>query len=64
MNTEEKMQEIMFLCIRYAEMFNAENAIKRHAVNETTRVALTEMYLINKGLFEKQYELVEKIQNI
>lgn len=60
MKDEDVMNEISALCIRYAEMYMAERAVK-NCEDMSNYEILVKGFNINKELFLEQYNKVETL---
>ena len=59
---EEVMKEIMFLCVRYHEMYMMEIAVI-NCEDASNYETLSKSYELDKQTFDEQYSKVEKMIN-
>jgi hypothetical protein len=56
------MKEIMFLCVRYHEMYMMERAVK-NCEDSNNYETLVKAYQTDKETFDEQYKKVENLIN-
>ena len=59
---EDIMKEIMFLCVRYHEMYMMERAV-RNCEDMDNYETLSKAYELDKQTFDEQYSKVENLIN-